>query len=554
MDTGKSVRLEEANQQLEKIFATGEFAQAPQLKSFLSYIVSKALSGQQDRIKAYTIATEALGRQSDFDPQADAIVRVQARRLRQALALYYAGPGRGDGIRIELPTGSYVPLIIDNGHQKEAPRGPTANAKIHDGDSKFNWQSITIAALAAIVLLAGAYLLVPVFAPKPPPPAVATEVGFPSVSVAAVSEQNIPGWFNPKLFVSALEEQLSRFDEIKVVEPGQAAADSSRYRADLTFSGSTYFVDGTLRLVSEESGRIVWNGRFDVRQDSIAIYGDLYAVRNLAVKLGQPYGVIYADVLSSGKASPGMACILQGYEYFRRQDRGAFERASRCLTSLNAQFPDDPVAKVLLSYLMLEAYRDGIPVVQSEPLKAAVTMAREAVRLAPESARSHQALMDALSVKGEHEESLRFGQAAVALNPNDTDILADYGCRLVARGRYSEGRTLLSRAEYLSSARPAWQDFCLFVAANNAGDLIAATQYAARLENIPGVLASLATAIAAGRRSDDPAAKRSIAALIEAAPLFKTDPYGPMRKRGWSEEVIGTLVKDLQAAGYQAEK
>lgn len=41
----------------------------------------------------------------------DAIVRVEARRLRAKLSDYYGGPGARDPIRIEIPTGSYVPLI-----------------------------------------------------------------------------------------------------------------------------------------------------------------------------------------------------------------------------------------------------------------------------------------------------------------------------------------------------------------------------------------------------------------------------------------------------------
>ena len=46
-----------------------------------------------------------------FDPQSDAIVRVEAARLRRALETYFAGEGRKDPIVIELPTGHYVPIF-----------------------------------------------------------------------------------------------------------------------------------------------------------------------------------------------------------------------------------------------------------------------------------------------------------------------------------------------------------------------------------------------------------------------------------------------------------
>jgi TolB-like protein/Tfp pilus assembly protein PilF len=47
----------------------------------------------------------------DFDPQQDAIVRVQAHEIRRALKEYYETDGKDDRVRIELPAGSYVPVF-----------------------------------------------------------------------------------------------------------------------------------------------------------------------------------------------------------------------------------------------------------------------------------------------------------------------------------------------------------------------------------------------------------------------------------------------------------
>ena len=75
--------------------------------SFLRFVVETTLAGRGDRLKGYTIGVEALGRREDFDPQIDPIVRVEAGRLRAALARYYAGPGRNEPVVIELPRGAY---------------------------------------------------------------------------------------------------------------------------------------------------------------------------------------------------------------------------------------------------------------------------------------------------------------------------------------------------------------------------------------------------------------------------------------------------------------
>ena len=79
---------------LERMAASEAFRGSPQLVAFLRYVVEATLRGAADRIKGYTIAVEALGRADNFDPQADPIVRVEAMRLRRALARYYANGGK----------------------------------------------------------------------------------------------------------------------------------------------------------------------------------------------------------------------------------------------------------------------------------------------------------------------------------------------------------------------------------------------------------------------------------------------------------------------------
>jgi len=50
-------------------------------------------------------------RNREFDPGADPIVRVQARRLRSKLGQYYQTEGLDDLIQIEYPVGGYSPIF-----------------------------------------------------------------------------------------------------------------------------------------------------------------------------------------------------------------------------------------------------------------------------------------------------------------------------------------------------------------------------------------------------------------------------------------------------------
>jgi hypothetical protein len=74
-------------------------------------VVEETLAGRADRLHAYPIALEVLGRDANFDPQTDPVVRMEAGRLRRRLERYYLGAGQSDPVRVDIPKGSYVPTF-----------------------------------------------------------------------------------------------------------------------------------------------------------------------------------------------------------------------------------------------------------------------------------------------------------------------------------------------------------------------------------------------------------------------------------------------------------
>jgi adenylate cyclase len=93
---------------LDRILASPCFVQSERQQRFLKFIVTETLAGHTDRLKGYTIAIEVFDRDVSFDPAIDAIVRVEAARLRAKLREYYDREGRTDPVRFELPKGAYV--------------------------------------------------------------------------------------------------------------------------------------------------------------------------------------------------------------------------------------------------------------------------------------------------------------------------------------------------------------------------------------------------------------------------------------------------------------
>src|SRR4051794_30976713 len=96
---------------LERVLGSTTFRGAERSRSLLRFIVEEALHGRADRLKEYSLGSEALGRGEQFDPRTDPIARVEASRLRSRLDVYYATDGVSDTVRISLPKGGYAPLF-----------------------------------------------------------------------------------------------------------------------------------------------------------------------------------------------------------------------------------------------------------------------------------------------------------------------------------------------------------------------------------------------------------------------------------------------------------
>jgi len=102
---------EEVLEELQTVLHDAKFAAAPQMSAFLKFVVLQTLEGKADRIKAYTVAVDALGKPATFDPQNDPSVRVLAKRLRDTLSAYYERTS-GHKVVLLLKSGSYVPKFV----------------------------------------------------------------------------------------------------------------------------------------------------------------------------------------------------------------------------------------------------------------------------------------------------------------------------------------------------------------------------------------------------------------------------------------------------------
>jgi len=97
--------------QLQKILCYPDFAVSGVMSRFLSYIVHETISDRSHNIKEYSIGVDVLNKPRFYKPSSSGVVRVHARRLRDALDKYYKTQGISDELIISLPKGRYVPLF-----------------------------------------------------------------------------------------------------------------------------------------------------------------------------------------------------------------------------------------------------------------------------------------------------------------------------------------------------------------------------------------------------------------------------------------------------------
>lgn len=242
-----------------RIVASPLFAESERLARFLRYVVEETLARRSDHIKEYNIGVEVYGRLPGYDPKIDAIVRVEAGRLRSKLGKYYAAQGAADTVRIEIPRGTYVPVLL----QPDLLETPPVETPVRKTSGRKAVVAMGLAAIAAL----------------------ATVMWFrhPSVpdgsrlSIAVLPLVNAAGDANTARFSKALAEELTstiaREDAFLVASrtesdrfgesPRDLAEIGARLRVNAVLEGSVqHDLDQfrvTVQLVSSRSGYHLWS-------------------------------------------------------------------------------------------------------------------------------------------------------------------------------------------------------------------------------------------------------------------------------------------------------
>jgi tetratricopeptide (TPR) repeat protein len=580
----------EIREALERVLANRTFSGASQLSAFLRYVVETTLTGQADEIKGVTVATKALGRGDKFNPKTDAIVRVEAGRLRRAIERYYREDGAHDPIVIEIPRRGYVPSFSYRLGMANEPATPLADcaepAAIPRAVAPPPAPALTAHAapyarpllwiLLGTVITAGFYwhtnelpLQLNMIQPTVSNAAVegrptraigvAIQIDRPTIhgSAAAASEL-ATGLYD------GMRDALTRFDDVRVIarDTGAVAKTvSGQPQAPIDYrlissidAGAGGPASVTFRLQDPSDDSIVWVRTFERVDFATGLAtAKVQIVSDVSTTLLRLYGVIQTNErakLSHRRShDPHYSCIVEANDYWRNYDPTAHAQVRSCLERMIVDDSSFAGGYALLARIYLREYQNLGDEASSSRAKLdeALRLASRAVELKPDSARAHYVMMDTQIADGNISEAVRHGEAAIAINPLDENAVVHFGNQLVAIGEFERGLALL--APYAQpDVRQARLDFSFFLAAYMKGDYQTAAKHAHRMPRNTLPLGIVARALTGYKLGKSDIVRREVSKLAEVAPAWRTDARTQLRKIFQSDSIVNQLGEDLSTA------
>jgi hypothetical protein len=146
-------------EQLERLLANTRFKNSKRCPCLLRYLVENTLDGRTEHLRERTLGIDVFSRPTDYDTNTDPIVRATVGDIRKRIAQYYHEPGHENEIRIDLPSGSYVPEF-------RLPPAKEPEAVVRGAWLRRWWKPLAVAGIV-IVAAAAALLLRPLIFRSP---------------------------------------------------------------------------------------------------------------------------------------------------------------------------------------------------------------------------------------------------------------------------------------------------------------------------------------------------------------------------------------------------
>jgi len=409
--------------QVEKICTSPEFRSKQLLCDFLSYIVSEYLAGRSNQLKGYAIGVDVFGRGEDFDPGEDALVRIHAGRLRRMLDLYYYKSGNNDLVHIEVPKGTYTPVITLHRPERATPK----NKK------KANRQRS---------LLEPGVILLPF--------------------------KNLTGKTELDYFAQGFSAELSleftKFEDLIVYDYTTCMNNKEENLVPIKKwrkKGVRFVVDGSIMEVKEKVKVLVklvdivkenqvWAERYarELTADNLNNVQESIA-QEVAQVIGYEYGVIFQRLSRDAKRSrpknmDTYTAMLRYYDFLALQSPDSAYRAFNSLEQALREEPESAIAMALLSALLGNFYMLD-QVNAEDAYDQMAELAEKAARIDPNSSTVKACLVYKCFVYNEKERFFDLVNRYLSMVQNNSAKVGTVAFHLALYGGWERAKLLLDR-------------------------------------------------------------------------------------------------------------
>ncbi|MEP3279362.1 MAG: hypothetical protein ABJN26_06035 [Stappiaceae bacterium] len=283
---------------LSRVLDSDELRTSPTLRKILRFVVCEELEGRGGKLKAFSIALDALGKAETFDPQTDPSVRVGVGRLRSALQLYYLNSGRLDRVEISVPKGSYRPSFS---------RREVSNAGLdqHETDetkptsSKLGHKRLFAAIILGLALcIIGAWVFLPALFRFEARDTVMRASN--TIKVRVQENAHTPSNETEKRetfqFLRGIRSALLRNDTLSIILPEQPPEEGAPERSNSDEEQPDYSVVGivqdaptyrrvSVELINGHTNELVWARTHQLRKNAASERVVAQVVRELSMQI-----------------------------------------------------------------------------------------------------------------------------------------------------------------------------------------------------------------------------------------------------------------------------
>jgi TolB-like protein len=425
--TVTTIKNNDIKKQVNRICASAELSSKKKLCRFLNFIVDETLAGRSEELKGYTIGIGVFDRETNFDPENDPIVRIQAGRLRRSLEVYYLLDGKEDPIHIVIPKGGYVPKFLPAGEIQSLSKAEFEDRIVYDKHSSIE------------------------------------------PSIAVLPFKNLTGEPDKDYFVQGFTEEISieltRYEDLKVIgcrlttQSEELLEDTQDLSNKL---GVQFLLEGSVRLDEQQvtvliklidalTGQQIWVERYqrNLSVNNLVMVQEEIAIETARV-LGSEYGIILQRLsIQSMRRKPQeldtYEAILRFYYYENHFSPDSALEAYRALEHALQREPTSGIATAMLASLHGNAYMLDLPN-NGGALEKMSELAEKALTLDPNSLGVRIAYALKCFACNENEAYMEAVNKCLAMNLNSPMRMGILGFHLALYGEWEQGKALLDKA------------------------------------------------------------------------------------------------------------